>query len=362
MKFIHIADVHIGTHFSKSSFGSFAAQRRSELKETFYRLLDFIEQNKIDLLLIAGDLFEEKSVTIGEIKEISYKLSKIIDTKIIIVAGNHDPLISNSIYNWVDWSDNVYIMDKGSNIIEIAELNTCIYGHSWDSKMIQEPLVDKIKIINEDKINIILAHGEIGQKSNYLPISKKSLLEKDVDYVALGHIHKHEFIAPNIAYSGSLEPLDFSEEGSHGFVYGEVEDGKKEFKFIPFSCRKFNILSMEIDEDVNNESLKENALNILNGENKEDLFRIILKGYHDPNINFDTVSIEKYLKENEYYVELIDKTKPSYNLERLLKENEENIIGKYIGELIDKAEEDEQMMEALYYGLEALLDEKVRAC
>lgn len=362
MRFIHIADVHLGTHFSKSSFGSLAHQRKQELKETFYRLLQYVSDEKIELLLIAGDLFEEKAISVAELKEISYKFKQLVDTYIVIIGGNHDPLTKESVFQWVEWPDNVKILDTQFSSVNIESLNLQIYGMSWKSKTIQEPLLDNIMIEDKEKVNILLAHGDVYTKSEYLPISKSRLLEKGFDYIALGHIHKHDFISDYMAYSGSLEPLDFSETGSHGFIMGLIDEDQKVFEFVPFSKRTFEIRTLAIDEDVNNESMKDMIRSFLKSEQQNNFFRIRLEGYRDPHMYFDYEAIMDYFQSEGWYIEIIDKTRPSYNLEAILKENEDNLIGKYIEELYENAQEDETVQQALYYGLEALMNEKVKAC
>lgn len=360
MKFVHIADVHIGIHFKQSSFGNISKNRRKEIKETFFRVIDYIKEENIELLLISGDLFEEKSVTMEDLKEVKYKFEQINKTTVLIIAGNHDPLTMQSVYNKIEWSKNVVILESQINLISIESLNLHIYGYSWGSKKINKPLLDRIKIKDNSKTNILLAHGEIATSSEYLPINKNKLIEKGFDYVALGHIHKPEFIKENIAYSGSLEPLDFSETGQHGFILGEINDKKKTFEFVPFAKRQFKHLSLEVTESITNEELKDQINKSLEEQSIHDLYRITLKGYRDVDIHFDEKKLKEFYEYGGWYIEFIDETQASYDLESLLKANEDNIIGMYIAELIEASKTDEIVSEALNIGLELMLNEKVK--
>ena len=60
------------------------------------------------------------------------------------------------------------------------------------------------------------------------------------------------------------------------------------------------------------------------------------------------------------YIEIIDNTTPDYDLDKILKENSNNIIGYFIKELEKKGLEDDIVKDALYSGLDVLLNEKVR--
>ena len=95
LKFIHTADIHLGA--APDSGMPWAADRGSELWETFYRLLDKAEKSDVELLLIAGDLFHRQPLK-RELKELNYRFSQLTHTRIVIVAGNHDYIGTQSFY------------------------------------------------------------------------------------------------------------------------------------------------------------------------------------------------------------------------------------------------------------------------
>lgn len=361
VKFIHTGDVHIGMEFRKASFGSeFARKRRNEIKETFYNIVNRARDNNVHLLLISGDLFEDEYISIGELKEINNQFSKIIDTKVIIIAGNHDPIVgSKSNYSLISWASNVYIMDTHIDKISFEDINVDVYGLSWNKKEIKDKLLDEINIEDRNRINILLAHGDIYQQSNYLPIDKNNLIEKGFDYVALGHIHKHDFIQDNIAYCGSPEPLDFSETEKHGIIEGCISKGNLDASFIPFAKREFIISNILIDEDMTIEWIIDVIIDKLPNKEFHNLYRVIIEGMRDKDILLDTDYIKERLEEHVIYAEIIDKTTPNYDLDRLRKENANNIIGKFIEHMEKQNIENNIYKQALYEGIEVLLSEKV---
>ena len=110
MKFIHMADMHFDAPFTvlntRSKLGE---KRRLEQREAFKRIIEYIENNNIEYLFIAGDLYEDAYIRETTIEYINSLLKKIPNTKIYITPGNHDPYTINSMYSTFRWSTNVEI-------------------------------------------------------------------------------------------------------------------------------------------------------------------------------------------------------------------------------------------------------------
>ncbi|RKD30636.1 metallophosphoesterase family protein [Thermohalobacter berrensis] len=363
IKCIHTGDIHLGMEFKNASFDKEQAyNRRIELWETFNRIIDRAKKKEVDLLLIAGDLFEDKYCTIGDVKRISDRFRDIKGTKVVIAAGNHDPCSNKSLYRLIEWSDNVHIFDSNTvQKIEFQDINTVVWGLSWDKKEEKESLLDNLEVENDEKINILLVHGDLlNDRSNYLPISKEKLINSRFDYIALGHIHKPQFIDDNIAYCGSPEPLDFGEPGDHGIIEGVISKEKIKMTFTSLRKREFVIKSLELNESMSFNDIIDLVSNCDEEKNRrKNLYRIVLKGVRDSDINIDLQELKNILNDKFYYIELIDKSKPDYDIDKILKDNKGNIIGCFIEEMKKKGLDDPIVKEALYYGLEELFKEKV---
>lgn len=361
IKYIHTGDVHIGASFKSASFGKEISKiRRDEIKETFFRVIDRCENNKIDLLLIAGDLFDDDYITIGELKDINKKFETLSKTKVIISAGNHDAIINDkSNYNLINWANNVYIFDTEISKIELEDINADIYSFSWDKKEIKEMNLDAISISDSTKTNILMLHGDIYTKNNYLPININNLKNKGFDYIALGHIHKPDLIDDRIAYCGSLEPLDFKEIGEHGIIEGIIKEKDIITNFVPFSKRKFILKEVEIDETMTSFEIEELAKDIVNKLDNKSMLRLIIKGIKDGDISIDIDRIKTLIEDIIFYCEVIDKTEDNYDLDRIKKENEGNLISEFIKYMEAKGINDPLVKDALKEGMSILLSEKV---
>ncbi len=356
IKFIHTGDIHLGTKFNAASFDKEKAiNRRFELWATFQKIIEYGIDTKADFLFIAGDLFEAKYFTLGDMKKVRDILAQAKEVNIIIVAGNHDYLSKNSLYKLVEWSQNVTVFSS-SEISEktFSDKKTTVYGLSWDraeyrdSNVFDEPL-----IADRSKNNILLIHGDISYKSSYLPMDLEKLKKLNMDYIALGHIHKPNFFTEKIAYCGSPEPLDFGEVGERGFIEGTIDNGITTTKLIPFSNRNFYEVDINIDGTMGYLEIMNLIKSIETGNLKSDFYRVKLFGYHHKDVNLE--DLEKSLEGEFYHLEILDKTIPDYDLDLLEEENRENIIGQYIKTMRGLDLSLEKNKDALYFGLEALL-------
>ena len=85
----------------------------------------------------------------------------------------------------------------------------------------------------------------------------------------------------------------------------------------------------------------------------QNIYKVILKGFRNPDIEFALSNLDEFGN----ILEVIDKTKPAYQFEKLREENRDNLLGKYIESLADFPRDSVEYM-ALYEGVEALLETK----
>ena len=188
MRFIHIADVHLGV--SPDAGKAYSAKRSSEIWDTFRALLDVCQKDKIDLLLIAGDLFHRQPL-LRELKEVNYLFSKLTRTKVVLIAGNHDYIKKDSHYRTFQWSENVYpLFQRKMKGVRFPEWKTAVYGFSYYEREITEPRYDNAKAPRLERYEILLAHGG---DEKHIPIRREQLMTLGYEYVALGHIVRRRF-------------------------------------------------------------------------------------------------------------------------------------------------------------------------
>lgn len=193
MKFVHIADMHFDTPFRMlSDRADLGEIRRLDQRKSFKKMIEYIKQNEIPYLFIAGDLYDEQYIRESTIKYINDLFKEIPNTKIYITPGNHDPYIKNSYYETFHWNENVKIFTGKVEKVENEEFN--LYGYGFEDFYCSNSKIEYIKLENKEKLNILLTHANLDGSDktgrDYNNLSSKELKEIGFDYIAIGHIHK----------------------------------------------------------------------------------------------------------------------------------------------------------------------------
>lgn len=251
MKILHLADIHLNAKFHSKSL-ILKNHLKNARKEALVNAFRYAMTENVKALIIAGDFLDHSNLDYMDEKFVVNEFSKLLNAGIAILytTGNHDTSYeqkwSNELKKFPDFYmfSNDYpevctLMDEelGRNIKFVG----C--GHLLKNE--NRNLVALYPVKNDEDVWIGIAHTSVvghiesEAKAKYMPTTLETLKEKNYDYFALGHIHKRQFLADNIAYSGSLEPLDISEIGPHGGVVIEVLKTHVQCKNV-----NFNILTM----------------------------------------------------------------------------------------------------------------------
>lgn len=355
VEFIHSGDVHLGIRLRSTSFGPLKGrERRQELWHTFAKMIDYASKTRKDLLLITGDLFEESTFTKSDFVRLCNILGKHDGLEVVISPGNHDPASEVSFYSKGKWPDNVTILDgRNKNRVYFEHIDTAVWGFgiSREKGRVEKELEELD--LGASGSNILMLHGDVKPGGDYPLPSADKLMDLPFDYIALGHIHKPEFIQKNMAYCGSLEPLDFGETGERGFVEGMISEDSH-FKFVPFSTRKFNIIKLELKEGTTTEEAMAKIESMPRGDYERDFHRIHLMGPRPESFHLETFKSD--LSRRFYHLEVIDGTVPGFDFKRLEEDNKGNILGLFIESFKDDDLEDPVIKGALYSGIRAILE------
>lgn len=349
MRFIHIADVHLGV--CPDAGKAYTEKRPGEIWDTFEHIIGICQKEQTDLLLIAGDLFHRQPL-MRELKEADYLFSMLTHTKVALIAGNHDYIRRDSYYRTFQWSENVYpLFGREIECVEFEELQTAVYGLSYHSREIREPLYSGAEAGGKQKYEILLAHGG---DDRHIPIDWGELERSRFSYIALGHIHKPSAVRKNrIIYAGAPEPTDRNDTGPHGYVRGEITEKGVHIQWIPCASREYIHFEIQVDESDTAGSIKNKIEKYINEHGNENIYKIYLKGGRSGDISFDAVR----MNETGNILEIVDETHPAYDFDRLKRENAGNLIGSYIERFTDCSRDSEEY-QALYEGVDALLENR----
>lgn len=357
MRFVHIADMHLDIPFtslnSKEELGEI---RRLEQRNTLKKVIEYVKENNIEYLFIAGDLYEHEYIKKSTIDYVSNLFKQIPYTKIFITPGNHDPYIKNSYYDTYDFGENVNIFSN-SYVEKYEDTEVNIYGMAFTEFYMEESPLEKIRISDKNKINILVAHCDLnGAKDkegmSYNPILESKLNSIGFDYIALGHVHKNNFENKNrIYYPGSTISLGFDELGEHGMIVGNITKDSFNIEFVKLDEREFKEIELKVDNIFSKEELVEKILDLEIEE--KNLYKINLTGKR----NFEIIPREllKVISKNNI-LKIKNSTILNYNVEELAMQK--NLKGLFVKEVLNMYNNglctEEEYQKAIEIGLNAM--------
>ena len=220
MKFAHMGDCHLGSW------------RYPELQElnmqSFSKAFDICITENVDLVLIAGDLFDSAYPPIDILKQAFREFKKLKDSNIpcYIIAGSHDYSVAGKTFldvlEHAGFCENVYKFEEKEDKIILQPTISgkyVLYGYPGMKSGLE--LDGLRRVLLQDApgfFKIFMLHTAIKEAIGNLPMDSISLKElPNADYYALGHLHV-EFGKTNAAYSGPIFPNNFEEleELHHG--------------------------------------------------------------------------------------------------------------------------------------------------
>ena len=338
MKFAHLGDCHLG------------GWREPELKElnfkSFQYALSECAKERVDFILIAGDLFDSSYPPIDILKETfgEFKKLKEANIPVFLIAGSHDYSAAGKTFLDVlekaGFCKNVSRFEErnGKIILQPTIYKNCaIYGYPGKKTSMEIEEIEKIKLQDSPGLfQILMLHTQIRDAIGSLPI--ESVNQENlprVDYLALGHLHIN-YQKENRVYSGPTFPNNISEleelKCGHFYIFDNGMIKKREI-----GLKDVLVLSLEVKNALNT---TEEILTILKKERVAN--KIIIIKIHGlleigKSSDIDFIKIENYLKREGAYVML----KSTSKLQLFESEINVNILdsAQFETEIIKKFEE-----------------------
>ncbi len=351
MRFMHMADVHLGCE--PDGRFEWAKERRREIWETFRDCVADADRMKMDLVLIAGDLFH-RTPDMEQLREVNYLLGSYPDICFALIAGNHDCCSPGSAWERFDFAPNVaFLGSRKTECILFPSISCEVYGFSYDTNQIRENRYDRLRPRKNEYFHILLAHG--GDR-DHIPIDPQAMAASGFDYIALGHIHKPTVLLKDRAlYPGALSPIDAGDEGPHGYLAVQTHGTQVEVHFVKKALREYVSLQVQCSEDDTVFSIRDRVQAAIEERGRENIYRITITGQRNPAVEFDTDLIQSA----GMILEVQDMSVMAFHMEELKERYAGTLTGRYIesfeGRKLDRTEE-----KALQYGLEALLSDSAR--
>ncbi|PPJ63241.1 exonuclease subunit SbcD [Cuspidothrix issatschenkoi] len=296
IKILHLSDIHIGSGFCHGKINPLTGlnTRLEDFVKTLSVCIDRALSDNVDLVLFGGDAFPNATPAPYVQEAFANQFRRLVDAGIptVLLVGNHDQHsqglggASLNIYRTLgvpgflvgDTLTTHRISTRSGDIqvmtlpwLTRSTLMTRQETHGSSLAEVNQLLTDKLEIAIEGEIRrldpdiptVLLAHlmadnATLGAE-RLLAVGKGftiplSLLTRPCfDYVALGHVHKHQNLNksndPPVIYPGSIERVDFSEEKEDkGYVMIDLAKGKTNWEFCPLSVRVFRTIEIDLSK------------------------------------------------------------------------------------------------------------------
>jgi len=353
--FIHAADFHLD-----SAFGGLppeqARQRRRESRELLDRLASLVKEERADLVLLAGDLFDGERVYPETVERLREALAAMA-CPVFIAPGNHDPYTPRSPYAAGIWPENVHIFRRGDlEAVELPALGCVVHGAAFTAPDRQDEALSGFSVPADGRMHLLCLHGDVNAPGSiYGPITKEQIAASGLTYLALGHVHQCSGLQRQgesfWAYPGCIEGRGFDELGDKGVLAGRLERGVVEARFIPLGRRRYRVLHADVTGITPRQALEQ----AIPPTAAEDACRIIFTGECGEGVDLPSL-LEAY-GDRFYSLQLRDETRLAQDIWQ--RAGEDSLRGIFLQEMrarYDAAdgEERERITLAVRFGLAAL--------
>lgn len=363
MKILQISDLHIDSKMETNFSLAQSKQRNNEILVTFENLFDVLEKENYQAMMIVGDMFDTKKMSSKSFSYIIELIKKHNSKMFFYVSGNHDSE-ADIINECENLPSNLKIFDEDFSTYNLSEKVTIGGMKLTHSNSVT---LEKDINFNKENINILMLHGEltkVANKANNETIYINDLKNKNIDYLALGHIHSYSSgkidSRCTYAYSGCLEPRGFDEFGDKGYISLEIneETGKVNHKFIKFAMRTFYDINVDISNLQSSRDILDAIYENIKHVSNKDIIKVTLLGKYDENLTKGLDLIESELSRKYFYVKVVDKSKLKISIEDY--KSNFTLKGIFIRQVLESKKIPEELKdEIILTGLKALEKEEI---
>ena len=296
IRLLHFADVHIGIeNYGRTDPETGVSTRVRDFLRRLDEMVDFARAHEVDLAIFAGDAFRSRNPTPTFQREFAFRVQDLAEQcPVVLLVGNHDlPSVekrasSIEIYETLNVPNTIVGRDYALHEVATRRGPVLVATAPYPARhhllrgvdLPHNKTIAEIDALLEEQLNVRLERlaeeadhydmprvlvGHFSVSGATFGSERSVMLGRDLivmlstvdnpvwDYVALGHVHRHQCLtlgrdgAPPVVYSGSLERIDFGEESDpKGFVWVDLERGRVQWEFIEVGCRPFATLRVDV--------------------------------------------------------------------------------------------------------------------
>ena len=355
MKIIHCADLHLGSKMQTKLNSVQAYKRRRELLQNFDRLAQYAKLHNVQYILIAGDLLDSDNATLSTKDYILNVIREYHDITFLYLCGNHD---CDSVLRGVDnLPPNLYNFGKTWQSFDCGE-SVVVTGMEGGLT----PKDYTALSLDATKFNIVTLHGQefVGQKQDGDLINLRALQNKNIDYLALGHIHSYKQQKLDdrgiYCYSGCLEGRGFDECGQKGFVLLTIDNKKLNSTFVPFAQREYIEVDVDITDCSTFHNILQKCVNAIQQISIDNIVRLNLCGTYTTDTDKSLALLYDELSRKFFALDIKDKS--TLYLDPAGYQNDISLVGEFVREVQSSDLDERTKADVITQGLKILKEAK----
>ncbi len=223
VRLLHTSDVHLGATFKV--LGERGRDQHRQLRDTFARVITLALEERVDAVLIAGDLFDSVPAARVQLPFAAEQFARLGEARIpaCVIAGNHDPLGEGSASLWRDLQarcPDLAVFGPRLEARTFPERDLTVVGRSVTGELSAESPLLGLPVSRRTRHLVGLAHGSVQRPdlpARFGLITPEEIGASGVDYLALGDWHSaRDLSSGGVAawYSGSPEMIDVDQMDS----------------------------------------------------------------------------------------------------------------------------------------------------
>ena len=232
LRLLHTADVHLGARHD--DLGEAAAAQRERQFAAFKATVDLAISEKVDVVLIAGDLFDSNTQPRRSVERVAAELKRLVGARIrtVIIPGTHDNYDRSSIYRAYDLAalagsgpddELVTILTPNVPWVHFEACDAVVHAIVFPTKRAPHSPLRDLHVIEAPGAawHVGMVHGALAipgkTEGDEVVVTKAEIAASGLDYLALGHWHSTQqgrAGETTYAYSGAPEPVAINQDGA----------------------------------------------------------------------------------------------------------------------------------------------------
>jgi DNA repair exonuclease SbcCD nuclease subunit len=241
LRIVHTADVHLGARHA--DLGDQASAQRERQFAAFKATIDLAIDERVDLFLIAGDLFDSNVQPRRSIERVAAELQRLVEARIrtVVIPGTHDVYDRASVYRAYDLAamagspadgDFVTVLTPERPHVHLRTCDVVVFGPVFATKRAPKSPLDGLdtSIIPEATYRIGMIHGAVSipgkTDRDDVVITTDEIAASGLDYLALGHWHSAQQARAGgvpYAYPGAPEPIALDQDRAGKALLVEID-------------------------------------------------------------------------------------------------------------------------------------------